>query len=145
MCFGSIFSPFPFQVLFSGEPAVTLPETNIASENGCLEYYFPIGFRPIFRGEPLVSGRVVFGGVIGNQLMISTFHSSQWSLALCFQLFTATRQLIAMRRFHVLRRHGFLGLKEGVNTFSSWWFQPIWEIVGQIGSFPQVGVEIKHV
>ena len=23
-----------------------------------LEYYFPIGFRPIFRGEPLVSGRI---------------------------------------------------------------------------------------
>ena len=26
----------------------TLPETNIASENGWLEYYFPIGARPIF-------------------------------------------------------------------------------------------------
>ncbi len=37
----------------------TLPETNIfAPTNGWLEYYFPIGFRPIFRGEPLVSGRV---------------------------------------------------------------------------------------
>ena len=28
---------------------VTLPETNIAPEKGWLEYYFPIGFRPIFR------------------------------------------------------------------------------------------------
>ena len=37
---------------------VTLPKTNIAPTNGWLEYYFPIGFRPIFRGEPLVSGRV---------------------------------------------------------------------------------------
>ena len=36
----------------------TLPETNIAPKNGWLEYYFPIGFRPIFRGELLVSGRV---------------------------------------------------------------------------------------
>ena len=39
-----------------------LPETNIAPENGWLEYFFPFGmtiFRPIFRGEPLVSGRVV--------------------------------------------------------------------------------------
>ena len=39
--------------------SLTLPETNIAPENGWLEYYFPIGFRPIFRGEPLVSGRVI--------------------------------------------------------------------------------------
>ena len=39
---------------------ITLPETNIfASENGWLEYYFPFGFRPIFRGELLVSGSVV--------------------------------------------------------------------------------------
>ncbi len=30
---------------------ITLPETNIAPENGWLEYYCPIGFRPIFRGE----------------------------------------------------------------------------------------------
>ena len=37
----------------------TLPETNIAPENVWLEYCFPIGFRPIFRGEPLVSGRVM--------------------------------------------------------------------------------------
>ena len=35
----------------------TLPETNIAPENGWLEYYFPIGFRPIFRGKLAVSFR----------------------------------------------------------------------------------------
>ena len=29
----------------------TLPETNIAPKNGWLEYYFPIGARPIFRGS----------------------------------------------------------------------------------------------
>ncbi len=35
----------------------TLPETNIAPKNGWLEYYFPIGARPIFRGYVmLVSG-----------------------------------------------------------------------------------------
>ena len=33
-------------------PPTTLPETNIfALENGWSEYYFPIGARPIFRGE----------------------------------------------------------------------------------------------
>ena len=37
---------------------VTLRETNIAPENGWLEYDFPIGFRPIFRGELLVLGRI---------------------------------------------------------------------------------------
>ena len=40
----------------------TLPETNIdiGPENGWLEHYFPIGARPIFRGEVmLVSGRVI--------------------------------------------------------------------------------------
>ena len=31
-----------------------------APENGWLEYYFPIGARPIFRVELLVSGRVPF-------------------------------------------------------------------------------------
>ena len=35
----------------------TLPETNIAPENGWLEYYFPIG-EAIFWGAMLVSGRV---------------------------------------------------------------------------------------
>ena len=37
---------------------LTLPETNIAPENGWLEYYFPIG-DACFQGRlPLVSGRV---------------------------------------------------------------------------------------
>ena len=35
----------------------TLPETNIAPENGWLEYYFPIGMA-YFSGAMLVSGRV---------------------------------------------------------------------------------------
>ena len=45
----------------------TLPETNIAPKNGCLDYYCPFGFRPIFSGELLVSGRVCHanpGGLI---------------------------------------------------------------------------------
>ena len=37
---------------------ITLPETNIAPKNGWLEYYFPFGFRPIFRCKRLVLGRV---------------------------------------------------------------------------------------
>ena len=37
----------------------TLPETNIAPKNGWLEDYFLLG-RHIFRGEPLVSGRVTW-------------------------------------------------------------------------------------
>ena len=37
---------------------ITLPETNIAPENGWLEYYFPFGKATIFRGELLVSGSV---------------------------------------------------------------------------------------
>ena len=36
----------------------TLPETKIAPENGWLEYGFPFGARPIFRGELLVLGSV---------------------------------------------------------------------------------------
>ena len=28
---------------------------------------------------------------------------------------------------------------------SSWWFQPIWKIVSQIGSFPQIGMNIKSI
>ena len=39
-------------------PTDTLPETNIAPKNVWLEYYFPIGFRRIFRGKLLVLGRV---------------------------------------------------------------------------------------
>ena len=37
---------------------VTRPETNIAPENGWLEYCFPFGARPIFRCELPVLGRV---------------------------------------------------------------------------------------
>ena len=44
--------------LLRNRDSFTLPKTSIAPTNGWLEYYFPIGFRPIFRGEPLVSGRV---------------------------------------------------------------------------------------
>ena len=40
-------------------PPSTLPKTNIAPEKWCLEYQFPFGIRPIFRGELLVLGRVV--------------------------------------------------------------------------------------
>ena len=38
----------------------TLPETNIAPENGWLEDDFPFGAQPIFSCELLVSGRVDF-------------------------------------------------------------------------------------
>ena len=37
--------------------SIALPETNIAPENGWLEYYFPFGARPIFRGKLAVSFR----------------------------------------------------------------------------------------
>ena len=43
----------------SPPPQKDIPsETNITPKNGWLEYYFPIGFRPIFRCELLVSERV---------------------------------------------------------------------------------------
>ena len=35
-------------------------------------------------------------------------------------------------------------LGEGKWT-ASWWFQPIWKIISQIGSFPQIGVKIKNI
>ena len=38
---------------------VTIPETDIAPENEWLEDEFPLGFRPIFRDELLVFGRVI--------------------------------------------------------------------------------------
>ena len=45
---------------------LTLPETNIAPENGWLEYYFPIG-EAYFQGLwLLVSGRVVVGKMVGS-------------------------------------------------------------------------------
>ena len=28
---------------------------------------------------------------------------------------------------------------------TSWWFQPLWKNISQIGSFPQVGMKIKHI
>ena len=28
---------------------------------------------------------------------------------------------------------------------TSWWFQPIWKNISQIGSFPQVGMKIWHI
>ena len=49
------------------ETTITLPETNIFAENGWLEYYFPIGIRPIFRCELLVSGMVLETNPFNNQ------------------------------------------------------------------------------
>ena len=49
----------PLHVRFSPPICFTLPETNIAPENGWLEEEFPFGARPIFRGELLASGRVI--------------------------------------------------------------------------------------
>ena len=31
----------------------------------------------------------------------------------------------------------------GLKWSSSWWFQPIWKIMSEIGSFPQIGMKIK--
>ena len=45
--------------IFNSLPSLKL--TANAPKNGWLEYYFPIGFRPIFRCELLVSGRVYQG------------------------------------------------------------------------------------
>ena len=51
------FQPFNLQSQYI-EQHVTLPETNVAPENGWLEYYFPIG-EAYFQGLLLlVSGRV---------------------------------------------------------------------------------------
>jgi len=44
--------------LFLNENTHTLPETNVAPQNGWLEYSFPFGMDP-FSGTMLVSGRVV--------------------------------------------------------------------------------------
>ena len=38
----------------------------------------------------------------------------------------------------------FAGLCWGSLT-PSWWFQPTWKKISQIGSFPQVGVKIKNI
>ena len=43
---------------------ITLPETDIAPKNGCLDATFLSG-RPIFTGELLVSGRVCIGLCLG--------------------------------------------------------------------------------
>ncbi len=56
--------------------ACTLPQTNIAPENGWLAYYFPFGFRPIFRGELLVSGRVSAEEITRNQSMKAARYAS---------------------------------------------------------------------
>ena len=47
-------------LLSNTHQCLTLPETNITPENAWLEDNFAIGFRPIFRGKLLVSGRVSF-------------------------------------------------------------------------------------
>ncbi len=37
---------------------------------------------------------------------------------------------------------GFFSL---TGFITGWWFQPIWKNIGQIGSFPQVGVQIENI
>ena len=36
-------------------------------------------------------------------------------------------------------------LRYDFNDSTSWWFQPIWKIISQIGSSPQVGVKMKNI
>ena len=85
----------------------TLPETNIAPKRGWLEYYFPIGFRPIFRGELLVSERVTF-----SDFKIVIEHHSHQTIS-CFQyLFESIHQseirgeIKALRDSQVVFRYG---------------------------------------
>ena len=71
-----------------GKP--TLPETNIAPESLGLEDEFPFGFRPIFRCELLVLGRVlsvVFSvsvwegeGFHGFAFRFKITQTNQWSV-----------------------------------------------------------------
>ncbi len=60
---------------------IILPKTNIAPTNGWLEYYFPIGFRPIFRGEN-VSFRE--GKKLLSHVLLSScfFHTKRKPIAL---------------------------------------------------------------
>ena len=62
----------------------TFPETNIfASENGWLgRRSFPFGFRPIFREELLVSGRVRSYNLQPRPLIDDFFHCFFFSLPL---------------------------------------------------------------
>ena len=53
---------------------ITLHETNIAPENGWLEYYVPFGARPIFRCELLVSRRVSRLVTYPNALEFTSFY-----------------------------------------------------------------------
>ena len=89
----------------------TLPETNIAPENGWLEYYFPIGFWQLFRGY--VSFRE------GNTL---TSFVHQYGTV-------RTEQSCLLKAFNrncMLLTH----------IKSSWWFQPIWKILVKLDHFP---------
>ena len=49
--------------------------------------------------------------------------------------------------WHVEKLCFFYGnkLPKHYRWFTSWWFQPLWKISVKIGSFPQVGVKIKHI
>ena len=51
----------------------SLKLTAKAPENGWLEYSFPFGARPIFRGELLVSGRVLLS-IDPNSSIPRPFH-----------------------------------------------------------------------
>ena len=55
------------------QTVVTLPQTNIAPENGWLEYYFPIG-EAYFHGQAL-SFREVIAGFLNHQRRINLMAS----------------------------------------------------------------------
>ena len=71
-------SKVPLLTLACFLPA-TLPETNIASKNGWLEYYFPIG-EAYFQGRTVSfreCSHVSFPGFSGNNSILETSHSSK--------------------------------------------------------------------
>ena len=51
----------------------TLPETDIAPEALGLEDEFPFGVWPVFRGEPLVSGRDILHSLGSEHLICSMY------------------------------------------------------------------------
>ena len=64
-------------------------------------------------------------------------------LPLPFVFFTWPLQLFTS--LHLANEGGDILAFQYAHPFSSWWFQPTWKNISQIGNLPQIGVKIKNI
>ena len=139
-----------------GKPTLVLIVGMKNDPNWWLGNYFPFWGRPIFRrhGFMLVSGRV--SGYRSRQAIscrilsfIKDRSSGVWFRPQAVKNFQEKKREKKLSKKRLDRwmdnSYPWRFFLKCWKTLSGWWFQPISNIISQIGNLPQVGVQIKNI